>query len=522
MSGRTEAPVFDMLRRMEPSEKQIEFFKARRRHIGYGGARAGGKSWAARVKLIMLGMRYDGLKMLLIRRTLQDLRENHIRTLEGLLNGYAKYSREERIFKFPNGSLLKVGYCDAERDVLQYQGQEYDVIMFEEATQFPEAWVADIRATNRTTRTDFAPRCYYTCNPGGIGHAWVKRLFVERRYVGNENAEEYEFIRATVDDNPHVDAGYISYLDSLPPARRKAWRDGSWDIYEGQVFEEFTDNPTQYAARAWTHVIKPFEVPSSWTMYRSFDYGYSKPFSVGWWAVDFDGIVYRIGEWYGCRPNEANVGIRLTPGEIMAGIVERESANPNLRGRKIRGVADPAIWDTSGGKSIAEVGEDYRIYFEKGDNKRIAGWAQVHERLKFDEDGRPGMYVFDTCKDFIRTVPSLQFIGRGGEDVDTEGEDHCVAGDTCVWTDNGLVAIRELVGTEGRVYGHDGKLHRYADCRMTRSDAEVFTVEFEDGTAVTATSDHRFMTTAGKWKRLRDLNEGDDIMTIGVEVLACE
>ena len=420
----SEALIFSNIRKQEPNEKQKAFFLSRSKYTAYGGARGGGKSWAARRKGVMLCMRYDGLKVLLLRRTFTELRENHTLELERELVGYAKFVVKDYAFEFPNGSRLKLGYCDSERDVRRYQGQQYDVIFFEEATHFPEEWVLDILATNRTTRTDFTPRVYYTCNPGGVGHAWVKRLFIEGKYKDSENEDDYTFIAATVDDNTHVDAGYVLYLDSLPPARKKAWRDGSWDIFEGQAFEEFTDAPANYESREWTHVIKPFKIPSSWTLYRSFDYGYSKPFSVGWWAVDYDGVAYRIAEWYGCRKNEPDVGVRLTPSEIMAGVVEREMANPDLRGRTIHGVADPAIWDASRGESIADIAAKYQIYFEPGDNKRIAGWTQMHERLRFDGDGKPSMYVFDTCTDFIRTISLLQYDARGTEDIDTKGEDH--------------------------------------------------------------------------------------------------
>ena len=428
MSGPVDAArsaeIFSLLRTDVPNEKQKEFFIARARHTAYGGARGGGKSWSGRRKLVMLGMKYAGLRMLLLRRTMVDLRENHLLVLQRELNGYAKYNREERAFTFPNGSRLKLGYCDNEGDVLQYQGQEYEVILFEEATQFPEDWVSDIRVTLRTPRRDFAPRCYYTCNPGGVGHAWVKRLFIDKIYKQGEKPEDYQFISAKVDDNPYVNPQYIEHLDNLPEMRRRAWRDGEWNLYEGQVFESFRDDPEHYGDRIYTHIIEPFEIPKSWTIYRSFDFGYAKPFSVGWWAVDYDGTLYRIAEWYGCVKNMANTGIKITPEEIFEGILEREGSEPNLAGRKIRGVADPSIWDASRGVSIAEVGEKYRIYFDEGDNKRLPGLMQVQQRLKFDDEGKPLMYAFQTCRDFIRTLPLLQYDTKKTEDIDTDGEDH--------------------------------------------------------------------------------------------------
>ena len=136
-----EPIIFKHLREEVPNEKQIQFFKADAKHIGYGGARGGGKSWAMRRKFVMLAMNYDGLKLLLLRRSMPELRNNHILPLRTELYGYAKYNQDERAFVFPNGSRLALGYCDNEGDQLQYQGQEYDVIGFEEATQFPEEWI---------------------------------------------------------------------------------------------------------------------------------------------------------------------------------------------------------------------------------------------------------------------------------------------------------------------------------------------------------------------------------------------
>ena len=160
-----------------------------------------------------------------------------------------------------------------------------------------------------------------------------------------------------------------------------------------------------------------------WRICRSFDWGYAKPFSCAWWAVDFDGRLYRILELYGCTGNP-NEGVRQTPDEVFRRIRELEDSHPWLRGRSIEGVADPAIWDASGGESIAETAEKYRVYFSPGDHKRIPGWMQCHYRLRFDEEGLPMMYVYDSCIAFLRTVPRLLYDPRRPEDLDTALEDH--------------------------------------------------------------------------------------------------
>jgi hypothetical protein len=216
---------------------------------------------------------------------------------------------------------------------------------------------------------------------------------------------------------------YKAELEALPPKLREAWLYGSWDIFEGQFFEDFMDQPDHYADRQWTHVIDPFEIPESWKIYRSFDWGYNKPFSCGWWAVDYDGVAYRILELYGCNktPNE---GVKWTPTQVFAEIHRIETEHRWLAGKKIIGIADPAIWDAETGESIADVAAKHQVYFSPGDNKRIPGWMQVHYRFAFDDNGFPMMYVFSNCKAFIRTMPLLQYDEHKPEDLDTDGEDH--------------------------------------------------------------------------------------------------
>lgn len=424
---RREPLILQHLREEVPNPKQIEFFTAQEKHVCYGGARGGGKSWAMRRRFVLLAMNYPGLKLLLLRRTMPELRRNHIIPLANELTGYAKYNGEAKTFVFPNGSRLELGYCDNEGDVSRYQGAEYDVVGFEEATLFPQEWIVMITTSVRTTRDDWQVRFYYTCNPGGVGHAYIKRLFIDRRYKDGERPEDYRFIRATVLDNRvlmEADPGYIDRLKALPPAKRRAHLEGDWSVYEGQVFEEFTDDPEHYHDRRWTHVIEPFEVPPEWRIYRGFDFGYARPFSVGWWAVDYDNRLYRILELYGCLPDEPNTGVRWEPGHIFKEINRIETEHRWLRGRHIYGIADPSIWDSSRGESVAEMAERERVYFDKGDNARIPGWMQVHYRLAFDEAGIPQLYVFRTCREFIRTIPLLQYDKVKPEDVDTDGEDH--------------------------------------------------------------------------------------------------
>ncbi len=408
-----------------PNEKQLLFMKERHRHIAFGGARGGGKSWAVRAKAKMMCMRYPGIRILIVRRTYPELYNNHINILRKELFGIVKYNDKEKTMTFPNGSTVSFSYCASDKDLDRLQGVEYDVIFLDEATQLSEyqmrAIVACVRAVN-----DYPKRVYYTCNPGGKGHSYIKRLFIDKRYNEGENPADYAFIQSLVTDNTalmEADPEYIRQLESLPPKLRDAWRYGNWNIFEGQFFEDFIDNPEGYNDRRFTHVIPAFDIPKGWSVYRSYDFGYNKPFSVGWWAVDYDGIIYRILELYGCTANP-NEGVRWTPEKQFSEIARIEREHPQLKGRNIQGVADPSIWDTSRGDSVADTAAGYGIWFTPGDNKRIPGWMQIHYRLSFDENGYPMMYIFDNCKAFIRTVPQLTFSNTDPEDLDTSLEDH--------------------------------------------------------------------------------------------------
>jgi len=401
-----------------PNEKQKEFFLSTARHIGYGGSRGGGKSWAMRRKFVLLALKYPGLRLLLLRRTLPELRENHVLPLMSELHGFARYKDDEKSFLFPNGSRIKLGYCDSDKDVYQYQGQEYDVIGLEEATHFTEFMRDFFETSNRSTRRDFSPRMYYTSNPGGVGHAWYKRLFIDREYKGKEKPENYVFIPAKVYDNHALMSAnpeYVETLESLPDDQREAFLHGNWDVFAGQYFREW---------RRDTHVIEPFTIPRSWFRFISIDYGYNDPCAIYWHAVD-DARVYTYREMYVTQMNAS---------DIAKQIIER-SGNENIEYT----VASPDMWHKRGagyssngvmkGESIADIFMDAGVWLEKADNERVLGWTRMREFMKIQPDGKPLWMIFNTCHNLIRTLPQMIHDDKRVEDVADGLEDH--AAESC-------------------------------------------------------------------------------------------
>ena len=419
------------LKMPRPSERQLLFMRAKQKYVIFGGARGGGKSWAVRWKAVLLCAKYPGIRVLIMRRSYPELVANHISPLKALLSGTAKYNGTEHAFLFPNGSVIKFMYCARDDDLQKIQGHEYDVIAIDEATQMTENQIRIIAACVRGVN-DFPKRLYMTCNPGGPGHQYIKRL-KEGRFRDGEKPEEYVFIQSLVTDNRALmreQPDYMEQLKALPPKKRDAWLYGDWNVLEGQFFEEFRDDPAHYLDRKFTHVIEPFTHPAGWKIYRSFDWGYNSPFSVGWWAVDYDGVFYRILELYGCRKDRdgspfPNEGVKWNDDRIFGEIARIEREHPWLRGKRVQGVADPSIWAGSEtGVSRYDTAVKARVYFEKGNNDRVPGWTQCHYRLSFDENGYPMMYVFKNCQAFIRTIPLLCYDENRPEDLDSSQEDH--------------------------------------------------------------------------------------------------
>jgi hypothetical protein len=259
-------------------------------------------------------------------------------------------------------------------------------------------------------------------------------------------------------------------------------------------------------------VIDPIPIPEHAPLYMTYDWGFGKPFHIGWWWVDGDGRIYLFDEWYGWsgKPNE---GLRITDPKVALKVIEREKAL-GIWNRPITRLAGhdsfakkPDIKGGGQGKSTAEEFADKGIYLIKGDPDRKLKIRQFHERLRVLPDARPMMVVYRHCRQFIRTIPDLIVDEHNVEDVDTKGEDHCLHGDTLIQTDRGIIPIRDMVGTKGKALTIGGRWVPYQNCRLTRRDAPVVNLEFEDGTHLICTPDHEILNSHGIWKQAIDLSD---------------
>ena len=404
MSGQSNALIFNKLQTEVPNKKQQLFFKSTKPKILYGGARGGGKSWAIRRKFIMLAMRYKGLKLLLMRKTYPELRENHILTMQAELYGYATFKQTEMAFIFPNGSRIKLGYCDNDAHVLQFQGQEYDVIGFDEATNFTQYQLQFIMTCSRSTRTDFKPRIYFTANPGGVGHSFIKNIFIDKKYENDENPDDYEFIQALVFDNNvlmETNPEYVKQLETLPDDLKQAHLYGNWDAFAGQFFNEFDRK---------VHVIQPFEIPAHWPRFRTLDYGLDM-LACYYVALSPSGESYFYKEVY--------------QSDLI--VSDAAKAIKEVQNEEIKDTFAPSdLWNRrqETGASASELFYKNGVPLTKANNNRIQGWLSVKEALKPQknefEEMKPKMYIFSTCLNLIRCLPQLQHDKKNPNDVANE------------------------------------------------------------------------------------------------------
>lgn len=426
----------------KPQPKQWEFMRRSEYEALYGGAAGGGKSEA----LVCEALRQVHLpfyRAVIFRKTfpqLEELISKSLRYYPAAFPG-AKYNAALHRWVFPSGACIYFRSMPHKLSYLDYQGLSYEYVGFDELTHFTQEEYEYLLSRNRANGAGARVYIRATANPGGIGHGWVKNRFITITEPGKPyvyRAEAFTpdgkrieversriFIPSSVFDNKILmenDPAYVGSLAMMPEAKKKALLYGDWDSFSGQVFTEWRNDRNGYKNGINTHVIEPFKIPEHWRRYRAYDFGYAKPYAVLWFAVDEDGRAYLYRELYGADGD--NVGIKEEP--LRQAERVREIEDECERGRAIYGVADPAIWDDSRGKQnrIAAIFAERGVYFEKGDNRRLSGKMQMHRRLAFDEEGKPGLYVFSSCVNTIRTLPNLVYDMKNVEDVDTECEDH--------------------------------------------------------------------------------------------------
>lgn len=440
--------------RLEFQAKQYQALTLPATEILYGGAAGGGKSWMMRSAAILWCQYVPGLQVYLFRRKFPDLHKNHWVGPQSLpamvaglvLSGNARIQSSALRIDFANGSKIHLCHCQHEKDLLNYQGAEIHVLMIDELTHFSQAQYAYLRNRVRMAglkvgaQCPFAfPRILLGSNPGGAGHNWVKAAFIDPApplECWKTQPEEGGMVRAYVpakyQDNAALmreDPGYPDRIRGLGnPELVRAMLEGDWNIVAGGMFDDVWD--------ARRIVVPPRALPSGWRRSRSFDWGSSRPFAVLWFAQANGeacadgwcpprGSLIVAAEWYGWngKPNE---GCRMLASEVARGIIERERAmGSGWPGCK--GPADSAIWATQNGNCIADDMAGVGVRWDKADKgpgSRVNGWEQVRQHLKQAGTELPGLYIFETCRHLIRTVPTLPRDPLKDDDVDSDAEDH--------------------------------------------------------------------------------------------------
>lgn len=405
----------------------------------YGGAAGGGKSDFLLGDYLQDVETYaEAWRGVLFRRTFPELEELIARSLEMYPQTGGEWFEQKRLWKWPNGATLKMRYCETDRDVTRYQGHQYTWIGWDELTQWASLFCYRyLRSRLRSAHKVDTKRMRGAANPGGAGHQAVRSYFIDPAPGGYvpildaDTGQERIFIPARLEHNEILlrnDPGYEGRLRGVGSETLvKALLHGDWNVVDGAFFNEWL------SAR---HVVRPFTIPEGWVRFASMDWGSAKPFSVGWWAVVSDdyptptgvlprGCLVRYREWYGMKPGEPNIGLKLHAGEVAEGIKKRET------GEKVSyRVIDPAAFAENGGPSIAETMRKAGVFFRPADNSRVAkhgaigGWDQLRGRLAGDGDGNPMVAFFSTCVDSIRTIPTLQHDRSRPEDLGTTAEDH--------------------------------------------------------------------------------------------------
>ena len=408
---------------------QTDFLAASENEVLYGGAAGGGKTMA----LIADPMRYfdnGNFNGIILRRSTDELREIVWKTQELYPQAFpgAKWGEKKSQWTFPSGARIWLTYLDRPEDVLRYQGQAFSYIAFDELTQHPTPFAyLYMKSRLRTTDPTLPTFIRATTNPGGPGHSWVRKMYIDpapanqafaatdietgKTLVYPESHEKAgqplftrRFIPASLYDNPYLtaDASYEANLLSLPEMQRRQLLEGDWDVADGAAFPEF---------KKADHVIEPFDIPNEWRRFRSCDYGYSSYSAVHWFAIDPSyETLYCYRELYVSKHTGKDLG---------AAVLEAERGEPISYG-----VLDSSCWHNRGqlGPSIAEEMIAMGCRWRPSDRTagaRVAGKNQFHQRLKVDEEtSLAGIIFFNTCRQIISDLPVIPSDPKGSDDID--------------------------------------------------------------------------------------------------------
>lgn len=437
--------------------------------ILYGGAAGAGKSHLMRVCAIVWATMIPGIKIGLFRRLYPDLKANH---LEGpgsfhillapwIASGHVRIVDGE--IRFWNGSLITLNHCQHEKDVIKYQGAEFHVLLFDELTHFTEYQYRYIRGRLRASdglkipphlKGRF-PRIIAGANPGGVGHVWVKEMFVEgiepmsiRRMPKKEGGMKRQFIPGRLADNPALTKADPLYEERLmglgDPVLVRALLDGDWDVAAGAMYGEVW--------RKDRHICEPFPIPVDWDVWMGADDGYSAPAGIFWLTQDPQiKTFYCIKELYeakllpGAMAEKIKLFSKQIPRRISPTRVEPHGTEP------IKGLLDSAAFNDNGtgeiprGNQLVQLGIKFTAV-EKWPGSRVHRAQQLHNVLAdnpLDPAKRPGLIFFSTCKNAIKTIPALPRDKNNPEDVDTDAEDHAYDGVTY-----GLQYKKKFFGTK--------------------------------------------------------------------------
>lgn len=401
------------------TRKQQAFICSEAFETLFGGAAGGGKSYGQLVDALLFSLKYSGSKQLILRRTFPELEKSIIRTALGLFpRNVAKYNDSGHVWRFINGSIIDFGYCDAENDVYKYQSAEYDVIRFDELTHFTESMYTYLLSRVRGAN-NYPKQVKSSTNPGGIGHTWVKKRFIDPmppNTVQTFGGGTRIFIPSLVDDNVFLmrdDPEYKMRLRNLSSNDQRALLEGCWDLDSGAYFEEWRER---------VHVVKPFDIPSNWRRYVALDYGMDM-LAVLWITVDEQGNGYVYREY--CEGKDLGEGHRgLIVSQAADAVRER------CQGEQIElYLAPPDLWNRrqETGRSAADYFAEGGCPLTKTSNDRVNGWLAVHEwlRVEVDEFGgeRSRLSVFNTCRNLIRCLPAVQVDPKHPNDVAKEPHD---------------------------------------------------------------------------------------------------